>query len=175
MWKSYGGSFQRLIQNCLTQRLTTDRRILFFFTYLSGRQARSDPTTADGLTTDRRTLFFFTYLSGCHTIPTLSRGRHSSSTSTPSRINNNNSNINRMQCAITASNNNIQQTLHHVIQTKDRHCPQEEEAIDHPLEAAATSTTAVYGRSGDSSSRSTYQSQYRRLGGCGGAHHHQCQ
>jgi hypothetical protein len=46
-------------------RITTDRRILFFLTYLSGRQVyRSEPATADGLMTDRRILFFLTYLSG---------------------------------------------------------------------------------------------------------------
>ena len=75
------------------ERRLTDRRILFFLTYLSGRRAsfranglrtvddgqtnsvsfdticlavecRSEPAAAGRLTMDRRILFFFTYLSG---------------------------------------------------------------------------------------------------------------
>jgi hypothetical protein len=48
--------------------LTTNRPILFFFTYLSDRRAsfREVPSqrTVDVLTTDRRIMFFFSYLSG---------------------------------------------------------------------------------------------------------------
>ena len=44
-------------------RLKTDRRILFFFTYLSGPRHYSE-LEKDGLKTDRRILFFFSYLSG---------------------------------------------------------------------------------------------------------------
>ena len=48
--------------------MTTDRQILFFSTYLSGRQALFRASVSgqrtDVLTTDRRILFFFTYLSG---------------------------------------------------------------------------------------------------------------
>jgi hypothetical protein len=60
-------------------RLTTDRRILFFLTYLSGRQTSYHIERADSgrLTTDRRILFFLTYLSGrqtsYHTLLLLSR------------------------------------------------------------------------------------------------------
>jgi hypothetical protein len=54
-----------MVVACCISRLTTDRRILFFFTYLSGRQSLFlAVATADGSTTDRRILFFFTSLSG---------------------------------------------------------------------------------------------------------------
>jgi hypothetical protein len=45
---------------------STDRRILFFFTYLSGRRTCtiSSRRTVDKLMTDRRIQIFFTYLSG---------------------------------------------------------------------------------------------------------------
>ena len=45
-------------------RLTTDRRIMFFLTYLSGRRYRSQPADCGWMDDGQTILFFSTYLSG---------------------------------------------------------------------------------------------------------------